>query len=89
MKNLNHSYNIFILKMLIREYNILLNEIKLQKKKIKELYESINNLRGSDSCNFALMKVYFILLKRRRKEINIVANAIKVQKANIKRSNNK
>lgn len=96
MKNSEHSNNVFILKMLLKEYNRLLNEIKSEKNQLSYLFgfkkfvdENFPPRNENKITNLAMKKVHFTVLKRRRKEINIVANAIKVQKANIKRSNNK
>lgn len=85
-KNIKHSTNIFILKLLLKEYNRVYKEIKLTKKTIENyLKDSCGDI---ESIN-ALKNVYFISLKRKRKEINELAAAIKIQKDNVKKSNYK
>lgn len=85
IKNTEHSINIFILKLLRKEYNRVFEEIEKKKQRLKDLFciEKVNENSYVDS----LKKIHFIDLKYQRKELNKIAKAIKVQKKNIKMSN--
>lgn len=83
MKNSEHSDNFKILKILRREYNKILFEIKKEKEILSKIYSTkISNEENCYTRDNIISKHNLLLLKK-KKEINEISQLIKTQKLNI------